>query len=343
MKNFLTELERAELKLRHRKEKDRRTADRIKAVLLSNNGWSYRDIAEALLLDEDTISKHVEEYQREKKLSIVTGGSESKLSLEQSSELIEHLESLTYLKSSEICIHIKEKYGIDYTVAGMTNWLKNHGFSFIKPRSIPAKADPVKQESFIEEYQKLKDETPTNEPILFLDAVHPTMSTKITYGWIRKGSGKSIKTTASRTRMNIIGTIELANMKVHKKDYKTVNSESMIDFFDSIKKEYPDNNKIHIILDNGPYNASQKTKEAAKKRGIELHFLPAYSPNLNPIERLWKIMNEYTRNNRFFKTAIEFRNCINSFFDKTWRDISESMKNRITDNFQIIIKPSFSN
>ncbi|GHT93817.1 hypothetical protein FACS1894122_09650 [Alphaproteobacteria bacterium] len=60
MKNFLTKEEETELKQRHRQEKDRRTADRIKAVLLSNKGWSYRYISEALFLDEETISKHVE-------------------------------------------------------------------------------------------------------------------------------------------------------------------------------------------------------------------------------------------------------------------------------------------
>ncbi|GHU18803.1 hypothetical protein FACS189472_07650 [Alphaproteobacteria bacterium] len=102
MKNFLTQEEELELKQRHRTEKDRRTADRIKAVLMSNTGWSYREISKVLLLDEETVSKHVDEYRSDKKLSIVVGGSESKLSAEQSSELIKHLESRTYLKALDI-------------------------------------------------------------------------------------------------------------------------------------------------------------------------------------------------------------------------------------------------
>jgi transposase len=342
MKDFLTSEEREALKVRHRREKDGRTRDRMKAVLLSDKGWSYRDIAEALFLDEETISKHVEEYRSEKKLSMIVGGSESKLSEAQTNELMKHLESRTYLKSVEICAYIEETYGIKYTVAGMTSWLKSHGFSFIKPRSVPAKADPVKQAAFIETYKKLKEETPADEPILFLDAVHPTMATKITHGWIRKGSGKIIETTASRTRMNIVGTIELATMAVHKKDYKSVNSGSIIDFFGFVKSEYPNNPKIHIILDNGPYNASKETKAAAEEFGIILHFIPVYSPNLNPIERLWKVMNEHTRNNRYFKTASEFRSTMNSFFDKTWPDIAESMRGRITDNFQTFQKSNSS-
>ena len=59
MKNFLSVEERSELLNRHRKEKNRRTGDRMKAVLLSDSGWSYRDIAQALFLDEETISQQV--------------------------------------------------------------------------------------------------------------------------------------------------------------------------------------------------------------------------------------------------------------------------------------------
>jgi transposase len=223
MKDFLTEKVVTELKGRHRKEKERRTADRIKAVLMSNEGWSYREISKILLLDEETISKHVYEYIDEKKLTIVTGGSESKLSPNQSGELIKHLESRIYPKVLEIYDYVEEAYVVKYTVAGMTSWLKSHHFSFMQPCPIPAKADPVKQSAFIEECKKLKKETPPNEPILFLDAVHPTMATKITRGWIRKRSGKTIKTTASRTRMNIVGVINLKSMNVVVENYETVN------------------------------------------------------------------------------------------------------------------------
>ena len=106
--------------------------------------------------------------------------------------------------------------------------------------------------------------------------------------------------------------------------------------FEKLRQKYPKAPKIHLILDQGRYNTSKETKEAAKKNGIVLHYLPPYSPNLNPIERLWKVMNEYTRNNRFFHSAKEFREAILNFFDVTWRQIAHSMIDRITDNFQIL-------
>ena len=59
MKNFLTKEEVNELKSQHRTEKNRKICDKIKAVLASNDGWSYKEIAEVLLLDKETISRHV--------------------------------------------------------------------------------------------------------------------------------------------------------------------------------------------------------------------------------------------------------------------------------------------
>ena len=91
MKKFLKDKERDQLITQHRQEKDGRTRDRIKAVLMSDTGWTFKDIAEALLLDQETISRHVKEYREQQKLTINTGGSESKLSSDQAMEIIKHL------------------------------------------------------------------------------------------------------------------------------------------------------------------------------------------------------------------------------------------------------------
>ncbi len=208
----------------------------------------------------------------------------------------------------------------------MKHWLYRHKFSYKKPKGTPAKADPEKQKAFIEYYGDLLNTLPEDEPVEFGDGVHPTMATKVTYGWIRKGQEKTIPTTASRTRMNLMGSINL----------ETIDSSAMEKHFQKLRQKYPEARKIHLILDNGPYNTSYETKEAARRYGIVLHYLPTYSPNLNPIERLWKVMNEYTRNNRFFQTAKEFREVILGFFEVTWPEIAHDMVDRINDNFQVV-------
>jgi len=188
----------------------------------------------------------------------------------------------------------------------------------------------------MESYLELLSETPKEEPILFMDSAHPTMATKVVCGWIRKGQDKRIKQTASRTRVNITGAIDLSKMSMVSCCPEYVNAESTVAFFDQIKAAYPQAPTIHIILDQSGYHRSQLVRDAAVKMNIELHYLPPYSPNLNPIERVWKVMNERIRNNVFFLSAKEFREKINQFFNHNINAILPTLRGRINDNFQVI-------
>jgi len=87
---------------------------------------------------------------------------------------------------------------------------------------VPHKFDEEKQDQFIKDYELLKSTLAPDDRLLFMDAVHPTQTTKTTAGWIKKGEDKAIKTTGSRTRLNIVGAIELGNLgKAVIKEYKT--------------------------------------------------------------------------------------------------------------------------
>ena len=151
----------------------------------------------------------------------------------------------------------------------------------------------------------------------------------------KKGENKAIKVTAARTRVNIFGAIELNSLKLTSETYPSINSESLCNFLEKLKKDYP-KKKIHLILDKGSYNTSKKTLGKAKKLKIKIHHLPAYSPNLNPIERVWKVMNEKVRNNVFFESATKFKNALNTFFSSTWDELKHDMYTRINDSFKAI-------
>ena len=162
------------------------------------------------------------------------------------------------------------------------------------------------------------------------------MATKIVCGWIRKGKDKPIAQIASRTRVNIMGAIELSTMKILSSHPEFVNGETTVSFLKELKLAYPKAPKIHFILDQSGYHRSQLVKDFSEKESIVLHYLPPYSPNLNPIERLWKVMNEEVRNNRVFKSAKGFRDSISKFFSDTLPKISQDLRGRINDNFQTI-------
>jgi len=80
MEKILTSKEKVKLIQRHRKERDGRTRDRIKAVLAYDDEYSYSEIARILSIDDETIRRHIADYLKEKKLSTSSGGSDSKLS-----------------------------------------------------------------------------------------------------------------------------------------------------------------------------------------------------------------------------------------------------------------------
>ena len=280
--------------------------------------------------------QHLTDWQKDEKLKPENGGSYSKLDRNQSESLEAHIEKNTYTRVLDICAYVEAKFDITYTVSGMTKWLKHHRFSYKQPKPVPAKADPLAQEKFIEAYIGLVADTPNDEPILFMDASHPTMATKVVCGWIRKGTDKPIAQTASRTRVNIMGAIELSTMNVMSSQPEAVNAQTSVEFFELLKNAYPQAAKIHIILDQSGYHRSQLVKDAAVEKGIVLHYLPPYSPNLNPIERLWKIMNEQVRNNKFFTCAKDFSNAIGEFFKSTLPKIVHILRARINDNFQTV-------
>ena len=336
MQNFLNIEQKNELLNQHKKEKDKKVGDRIKAIILSNEGWTYRLISKALLIDEESVSRHIKEYKEKEKLKGEAGGSKSNLTTEQSNELVKHIEESLYLDSKNIRGYIEQKYGVKYSSSGILSWLHNNGFSYKKPDRIPAKADREKQAEFIMNYKKLKSNLEKDDVILFGDGVHPSMETKVTYGWIRTGKFKEIKTTASRTRVNLLGVINLNDMDLITKSYKTIDSDSVIDLLKDIKVKYSDKRNIYLIVDNGSYYTSKAVKEKAFQLGIIMTYLPPYSPNLNPIERLWKYMNEKVRNNRFFSSAKEFRESILSFFKDDWHTLRTGLETRINDNFQIL-------
>ena len=337
MKMQLSTKQKKELERLHDETRDGRVRDRIKAVLLTSENWTVAMISQALRIHQTTVSRHIKDYEKSQKLKPENGGSTSHLSESQTLMLIEHLDEHTYHHTHQIVSYVKDNFAVQYSISGMNKWLHHHGFSYKMPKGVPHKFDEAKQQAFIEEYESLKASCEKDESILFMDAVHPTQATKISHGWIRKGIDKSIETTGSRSRINIIGALNLSDIGATVvNSYDRINSESVVQFFKQVRETYPLEHKLHIILDGAGYHRSEVVKQAALDLKIQLHYLPAYSPNLNPIERLWKVMNEKSRNNVYFKSKREFQASLDRFFDVTLPEIADSLASRINDNFQVL-------
>lgn len=340
----LSQLERENLKAQHKRERDKRICDRIKAVLLFDEGWSYHQIAHALLLSDEAIRQHILDFQAERKLKPENGGSNSKLSCEQTKTLLAHLQRHTYLYAKDIVAYVKITFDIEYTVAGITTWLHQHGFSYKKPAVIPGKVNSEAQEHWIREYEALKRGLSPNETICFIDGVHPTHNTKLGYGWIQKGERKEIPTNTGRQRLNLSGAFDIFSKKVLVQEDSSLNAESIIAFLNSLEAVYPEMSKIHVFCDNARYYKNKEVTAHLVHSKIEMHFLPPYSPNLNPIERLWKLMNEKVLYNKYYEKFSEFKNGVLGFLQSLSDpplDLAKQLASRLTDSFQTIGKTRY--
>ena len=196
-----------ELKNKLKISKDYNERDRIKCILLhKEKNKSIEEIADVMYMHVDTIKSYIKSYNDNKKIkNDPRGGSKAKLNEKDAQELDKYLSKNTYLKAKDIAKYVKDKYNVDYTIAGMTDWLKNRDFKYKRPATIPGKLSAEKQKVFIEEYQALKANLATNEVIVFMDAVHPEYQSKRVCGWIKKGEVKHLQSTAKQTRLHLIG------------------------------------------------------------------------------------------------------------------------------------------
>lgn len=92
--------------------------------------------------------------------------------------------------------------------------------------------------------------------------------------------------------------------------------------------------KIYAILDNGSDCRNFEVRNIAADLNIELVYLPPYSPHLNVIERLWKLMKEEVRDNVSFASATEFADAIKGFYQKKCPRIKNKQRSRFAEKFQ---------
>ena len=327
----------AELENFHRGLRDKRQADRVKAVIALSKGWSAVQVAEILLFDEKTSRHYFDRYQQGGLRALLDdnySGAEPKLDAHQMGELEGYLEEHIFTDAKSIIAHIYKQYKVCYSLSGVTDLLHRLGFSYKKPTHVPGKQDPVQQEAFLEEYEQLKTNKGDNDPIYFADATHPQHNSIPSYGWIKKGQEKELKANCGRQRLNINGAINIETMEPTTGFYDTINADSTIDLFSKIEAKHPDTKTIYIIVDNARYYHSRLLKQYVKGTKIKLIFLPPYSPNLNLIERYWKFFKKIVLNNHYYETFDEFKRACESFFRKRKKYLPQ-LQTLLTENFHI--------
>lgn len=338
MESFsLTPQEIKTLRQVHRQMSHRTDAYRINAIILLGTGWIQAEVGEALLLDERTIRRYVQAYREggvDGLLDVRYQGSQCNLSEQQIQQLDRHLQEHLYCCSYEIQQYIETTLGVTYSVSGVTELLKRMNFVYKKPKHVPGKADRKAQEAFVDQYQQLKEHKNPEDPVYFMDAVHPQHNSTPAYGWVKKGQEAELRANCGRQRLNINGVIDIDTLKTVVQFDDTVNADSTIALFKKIERKHRKAKVIYIIADNARYYRSAAVKEYLENSRIKILFLPPYSPNLNLIERLWKYFRKVVMNNRYYQTLEQFTEAAQAFFANI-KEHRKALKTLLTENFHI--------
>ncbi len=168
-----------------------------------------------------------------------------------------------------------------------------------------------------------------------MDGSHPQHNSVATYGWIKKGKTKELKSNTGRQRLNINSAFNIEELSAVSDYGDSINAQSTISLLKKVELRHPDAEFIYTICDNTRYYRSRMVRKYLENSKIKLIFLPPYSPNLNLIERLWKYFRKIVLYNKYYETFDEFKKTCKAFFRRIKRHKGE-LSSLMTENFQII-------
>ena len=345
---FLTEEERGKLvALARDGSAAARVTRRANAVVLLDGGWSCQDVADALLMNDDTIRgwhKLFEQRGIEGLTSFDIGGSAGFLSAAQEHALKAFVGATMPRSTRPIGAFIEREFGLIYeSRSGLIALLHRLELEYHQPEVISRKLNVDKQKEFIENYDKLLNSLGANEAVLFADAVHPTHAARPVGCWAPKADNLAIEQTSGRQRINIHGAINLETGKTRMIEVETVDAVSTITLLEAIEALDPLMALLHVFLDNARYHHAKLVQQWLARPGcrIKLHFIPAYCPHLNPIERLWGVMHRNVTHNRTYATCAQFADATLGFLREKVHRNWAAYRDSVTDNFRIINPKDF--
>jgi transposase len=302
---------------------DLRKAKRIMAILAVVEGTSYSTIAKTLKVSEESIRLWVNAFLLYGVKSFIykkSTGRPSKLTKTQRKQL-DRLISQGPQKSGfpgacwrspMIQWLIYEKFGVEYSVYYIPQLLKNMGFSYQKAKFVADHKDPEKRRQWLEQKwpEILKLAEQKNAYILFGDEASFPQWGSLSYTWAKRGQQPVVPTSGKRRGYKVFGLIDYFTGRFFCKGHEKgrLNTES----YQSFLAEVLSKTRKHIILiqDGARYHTSKAMRQFFEKKAnrITVYELPSYSPDYNPIEKLWKKIKEKEIHLHYFPTFDSLKN-----------------------------------
>lgn len=305
-------------------------------LLMKNQNIPHGKISETLGICGNTLCNHLKGYNEkglEYVIAINSNKPKSKL-VSFESVIKEYFDKTPPSTIGQACVEIERLTGVKLKETQMRYQLKKLGVGYRKVCGIPAKANAENQLKFKEEQlePRLNEAKEGQRTVFFVDAAHFVMGAFLGYLWCL--SRVFVRTPSGRQRFNVLGALNAIT-----KELITVTNETYItsiqvcDLMRQIVEQTQ--GPITLVLDNARYQRCKLVMDLAIDLGIELLFLPPYSPNLNLIERLWKFTKKNSLNSRYYSDFSLFKKGITDFLKNMNESHQEELHSLLSLKFQL--------
>ena len=178
----------------------------------------------------------------------------------------------------------------------------------------------------------LQDARAGRRAVFFVDAAHFVWAPFL--GWLWCLSRLFVRSATGRRRYNVLGALNAVThqcLRVTNEGY--INAETVCTLLRTLAgagSQVP----ITLVLDNVKYQRCDLAQSLARSLGIELLFLPSYSPNLNLIERVWRFVRKRSLNSTYYESFDQFQAAIDGCLENLATKYKEDMATLLTHKFQ---------
>ena len=314
---------------------------KLHVVYLKALGLPHQEIVRIARVSGDSVTRYLKAYAEGGVVALCTSQLYCPASalLPHRKTLKAHFQAHPPHTVSQASHAIEKLTGIKLALSACRDFMRKRlGMKCRKMTVIPSKADPDQQQAFLNNTLEplLEEEKQGRRRVFFVDASHFVMGAFLGLLWCFERL--FLKSSSGRNRYNVLGAYSVKGTGlITLTNNAYINSDTLVELLTTINHLHPDT-AITQIMDNARYQRCAKVMDKAKALGIDLLFLPPYSPNLNLIERLWKFTKKQCLYNRYYETFQQFKAAIDDCLDKVKSTFSEQVKTLLNPRFQLFGK-----
>jgi transposase len=296
---------------RYRKDPDPEARFRAHLLLLLADGHTWETVATMLYCSSRTIDRWVKRFHEEGVAGVAGHKPGRRFRFDPACLAVvihwvtqKRPTDFGFLRSRWACTTLAlllwSRHQLDVSPETVRRWLHRGKMVYRRPRPTLGPRDEQRVAK-LAALRKLVAELPADETVVWEDEADINTNPEIGRMWMRCNQQAKIPTPGTNQKHYVAGSIHWRTGQVFVTAGPKRNGELFLAHLDELRRRLRRYRKIHVICDNAKFHGSEAVQVYLweHRERIELEMLPAYSPDANPMERVWWLLREHvTRNHR---------------------------------------------